>query len=214
MTTITKVVPGDTTTFEQVLAIYQDSIERSEQKSADAIAALVADSHYDVLAASDQSGVTGFAMSFFPSDGGFWLLEYMAISVRCRSSGIGRTLFQGALAAGSARAGGHPCVLEVDQPGGIVSATNDPVKRLRFYARQGCRRLEGLDYILPLETAGKPPAMHLLVHGLDGQNEVSRATVHRWLEVIYLEVYGCAAQDPRIDTMLSRLGDSVPLVGL
>ncbi len=43
-------------------------------------------------------------------------------------------------------------------------------QRLKFYNRLGCKRVEGLQYILLLETTEKPPLMDLLVYQLSNDN--------------------------------------------
>jgi GNAT superfamily N-acetyltransferase len=197
--------------FDQMLGIYRASIESSEQKPPETIAGLLQDKRYSILVARNAASVIGFAMSFLPESQDFWLLEYMAVDARARSSGVGVALFRAALSAGHSHG---PCVLEVDQPGAPASANNDPAARLRFYARQGCRRVQGLSYILPLDVAGQPPPMHLLVHGLRDQASLPAATLRRWLSTIYTDVYACAAHDPRIDRMLSTLGPEVALAPL
>jgi GNAT superfamily N-acetyltransferase len=211
---VAPVSPDDPATFQQLLAIYQEAIEPSEQKPADAIAALLRDKRYLVIVSRAGPEVMGFAIAFFPEEGNFWLLEYVAVAVHLRARGIGSRLFREILSAAQSRIGCHPCILEVDQAGAAVSIKNDPKRRLRFYARQSCRRLVGLNYILPLSLAGTPPPMHLLVHGLNGQHQVKKELVHVWLSTIYRQVYGCPPDDPRINIMLSPLTSEIEMKSL
>lgn len=213
-TVFSRVFPQDRTTFQKLLTIYQEAIEIREQKSAAAIAALLLDKRYIIVVSRTNQDVTGFAIAFFPENESFWLLEYMAVAAHVRSKGIGSALFRATLSIAGARTGGHPCLLEVDQPGATVSATNDPERRLRFYARLDCRRLAGLNYILPLEAPGIPPLMYLLIHGLNGENSVPKASVRSWLSTIYADVYGCAKDDPRIAVMLSKLPVNIELISV
>lgn len=206
---IEQLAPDDAQGLAQMLSIYRDAIEPSEQKTADTVANVLTDKRYIVLVARGEGGVRGFAILFVPPGDDFWLLEYIATSVR--SQGLGGRLFQAAIGAAFDRNSHAVGVFEVDQSGGAVSEHNDQISRLRFYARLGCRRIEGLNYILPLETAGVPPPMMLLVHGLDGQTEVGRERVRGWLSTIYRDVYGCPADDPRIDAMLSLAGPGLQL---
>ncbi len=210
--------PGDHAAFQQLLRIYQASIEISEQKPVDALAGLLADERYSILVALHGDRVDGFAILFFPGKGGpdesgFWLLEYMAVDGSARSRGTGAALLREAMALGVSRNGG-PCVLEVDQSGAAVSPGNDTARRLRFYAEAGCRRLEGLNYILPLDVAGTPPPMQLLISGSSELTSLPASRVRDWLSIIYRDVYACSPQDPRIDTMMAPLGDRVQLVAL
>jgi GNAT superfamily N-acetyltransferase len=210
-TSVTPVDPEDRVTYRQLLSIYQEAIEPSEQKPADAIAAMLRDKRYSVIVSRTGADVTGLAMAFFPENGDFWLLEYVAVDTQLRSRGIGDVLFREVLSVAKSRIGNYPCILEVDQLGAAVSISNDLEKRMRFYARQGCRRLDGLSYILPLDVAGTPPSMYLLVHGLNGQNKVPKLLVRSWLSSIYSEVYECIHDDPRIEMMLKQLGPTIEL---
>jgi GNAT superfamily N-acetyltransferase len=194
---------GDGRSLSELLSIYQDAIEPSEQKTADEIAALVGDPRYQILVHRSRDSVDGFAMVFLPDASSFWLLEYMAVKRSKRSSGIGAILFNAAVASAGQRAPGQCGVLEVDRPGAIVAPGNEPDRRLSFYRKLGCVEVLGLRYILPLATAGTPPDMVLLVHGMSRGEDVSRETLRDWLATLYSQVYSCAADDPRIDRMLS-----------
>ena len=193
--------------FRQMLAIYQEAIEKSEQKPASAIARLVREPNYIVLVAGRENTISGCAMAFFPKSGTFWLLEYLATRRDLRSRGTGRQLFFAAKSAAQTRCPDRPCIIEADQPHGQVTPANDPVRRLRFYRTLGCRTIQGLDYILPLATAGQPPPMQLLVHGLDEQTRLPRETIEEWLNALYTEVYDQQTDDPRIGKMLSSARD-------
>lgn len=203
----------DRSGFEAMLAVYQRAIEPSEQKTATEIAGIVANPRYCVLVLRVSGEVRGLAISFFPA-GDFWLLEYLAVDDGLRSQGLGRTLFLAAKDAAGERNPNAPCVLEVDQPRSTAAPADDAARRLLFYRALGCRRVEGLDYILPLTANGPPPRMTLLVQGLEGRGTLPKVQLARWLRTIYPDVYAQPADDPRIGKMLSPLTDDVFLVGL
>ena len=195
--------PDDEPGFAQMLAIYQAAIVASEQKTRAELAHMMRDPRYCVLVTRAGEQVIAFAIMFFPSGGSFWLLEYMAVDANRRSKGEGERIFAAATRLAAEVAAGAPCVLEVDQPLSH-SPVEEATRRLRFYRRLGCRRIEGLDYILPLEKSGTPPPMWLLVHGMDGRETIAVSEIARWLRAIYVEVYGQLSDDPRIFTMLSQ----------
>lgn len=197
--------------FVQMLEIYQNSIERSEQKPAAKVRALLTDPRYLVLVARMDERVIGFSMSFLAPADGFWLLEYMAVSSTARSTGIGARLFHATASAAGWRMPNAVGLLEVDEPGAAVSATNDPAARLRFYSRVGCRRIGEFTYILPLDHNGPPPPMMLLFVGDATTMSLPRDRVRGWLSTVYRDVYGCSPDDPRIDTMLSHSSPSLQL---
>lgn len=199
MVEIRRLDPSDAGDIGRFLQIYQASIEPSEQKPASQMTALAGDSRYHVVVSCERGEITGFAMSFVPRHAHFVLLEYMAVDTSLRSRGTGTALLDAA--SGFAESRNVPLLLEVDQPGSAPSPGNDPVRRLRFYGERNCRRIVGLDYILPLEAEGKPPPMWLLVRG--AKAAVSRHELREWLSALYVEVYAQGADDPRIDAMLS-----------
>lgn len=201
--------PEDHSGIAEMLAIYQASIVPSEQKSAAELAAMHRDPRYKIVLAREGEHVIGFAIMFFPSGGGFWLLEYMAITARARSLGHGEGIFRAAKRLAADVTGDAPCVLEVDQP--ASAPDDDAARRLRFYGRLGCRRIAGLNYILPLESAGTPPPMWLLVHGIEHHVSVPTETATQWLKVLYAEVYKKTPEDSRLIAMLSSIGGKAAL---
>lgn len=202
MNTLCPLNASDAHLIRQFLRIYQASIEPSEQKTAAQINALISDPHYRVHISLDGDTVTGFAMSFIPSRQQFVLLEYMAVDAQLRSRGIGADLLEAA--SDLAAEYNVPLLLEVDQPGSTISPGNDPARRLNFYAGHGCRKIAGLNYILPLSTNGVPPPMLLLVRGRE--QALTRHEMRDWLTALYVEVYGQSESDPRIEAMLTRAG--------
>lgn len=209
--TVAPLQPGDEPGFDALIDIYREAIAASERKPVAAIAAYLRDARYVVLAARDQAQVVGFAIAFFPAGADFWLLDYMAVAHGARSRGIGGVLFRAACAAARSRGGAGPCVIEIDDPRATLSAANKARERIAFYKRQGCRRLGSLSYILPLDVAGTPPLMQLLVHGLADAGSVPKAVVRRWLSTLYAQLYDRACDDPRIDAMLAGAATAIPL---
>ncbi len=199
--------PAHARELSQLIAIYQQAIDPTEQKTAGEIATMVSDPRY-VLMVSEQSGaVNGFAITIFPADADFFLLEYMAVAASGRGQRIGEALFQEAYRYGSTR-GPATMVLEVDEPGKSFNHDNDTEARYRFYRRLGCRRIGSLGYILPLETGGSPPPMMLLAYQVPALMSVSPERLRHWLETIYVTVYQKSAVDPRIGSMMSSAGRS------
>lgn len=207
---ITPLTADDDAGFNQMFALYEAAIEASERKPRAAIAAYLRDPRCRVLVAREAGAVAAFAMLFYPSGARFWLLDYLAVDATLRSQGMGARMFSAASADAATR-GASPCLIEIDQPGAAVSPGNDPVARAAFYRRLGCRRLHGLDYVLPLAVAGTPPPMQVLVHGAPGP--FAKATVRQWLTALYTEVYERPADDPRIAAMLRDLPDLVATSG-
>jgi len=203
---------ADDPRFEAVTAIYRDAIEPSEQKSLQQLRAQLDDDRYACLIAETADGVVvGFAITFIPRTKDFWLLEYVAVDGNARSSGLGSQLLRAAVAYASEHAPDAPGILEVDAPSAALSAASPIRRRLAFYARHGCRRIEGLSYILPLSHAGTPPPMQLLLLAQAPPATLAREDLQHWLATLYSEVYGKPFDDPRIAAMTSPLPPEVPV---
>ncbi|MDZ4761524.1 MAG: GNAT family N-acetyltransferase [Alphaproteobacteria bacterium] len=187
--------------FDRAFAIYRDAIELTEQRTRAELRGLQARPDYRFLVAIRDGAMIGMAASWIPKAWDFWLFEYAAVAPARRGGGVGAALFCASVAeAGEGRIG----LVEVDSASGGGDAALKK-RRLAFYARQGCRRVEGLDYILPLEAHGTPPPMVLLAHAPEAVRIVTRASVEVWLQRIYLGAYGKPVDDPRIARMVAGL---------
>lgn len=196
--------------FDAVTAIYRDAIERSEQKSLQQLRAQIDDDRYACLIAEAAGGeIIGFAITFIPHSKEFWLLEYVAVAGNARSSGLGSALLTATIAYAAEHAPGAPGILEVDAPRDDLDASSPIRRRLAFYARHGCRLIEGLSYILPLSHAGTPPPMQLLLH--TRRCTIEKPELRRWLMTLYRDVYSQSPDDSRLERMLSHLPDSIAL---
>lgn len=193
----------DDAAFAQVFAIYREAIDPSEQKMEAALREMLRQPTSRFLVAHNKAGVQGFAILWLPEGGDIWSLEYMGVAPAHRGRGLGALLFAASAAAGEGRIG----IIEVEAPFGPEQR-----RRLAFYARLGCRRLGAIDWLLPLRTHGLPPPMQLLAHGAG--DAVARDTVRCWLSRMYVEIYGQALDDPRIDEMLAGEADRVNFVDL
>ena len=209
--TISLLGPDDDRRFALVARIYAAAIEPSEQKPPELLRRHVGDDRYSFLLAEDGGEVMGFAAVFIPSSRDFWLLEYLAVDGACRSAGLGVALFDAAVAHVGNVVPGRFGLLEVDAADAVVGEGNDVPRRLQFYARNGCRRIAGLRYLLPLSSHGTPPAMQLLVQGRSDRSSIARSTLQDWLVTLYREVYDRPGDDPRLARMTAHLPDTIEL---
>jgi hypothetical protein len=205
---IEAIAPDDAPLLDAAFALYRDSIERSEQRPEPVFRALIHRPDYRFLAAKLDDDLIGVAVSWVPDNASFWLFEYAAVTERLRGNNIGANLFFASrLMAGQERT----ALIEVD----AFTGEELQAKRLAFYRRIGCRRLAGLDYILPLDAFGTPPPMWLLAFtSPDDQPAVSVFQVEAWLRAIYAHVYGKSLDDPRLAAMIDPLPDDVELAGI
>ena len=54
--------------------------------------------------------------------------------------------------------------------------------------------------------------MDLFIYVPEPAPIIRRAKLERWLEVMYRDVYGCSADDPRIAIMLDGVPDQIQLL--
>jgi GNAT superfamily N-acetyltransferase len=200
--------PEDLAGFDLAYSIYTDAIVRSEQRTEAELRSLVARPDYRFLVALREEQTVALAVACVPSGEDFWLFEYAAVAPEERGRGIGEQLFLASrLMAGQSRV----ALVEADA---ATDGAGDAARRLRFYARLGCRRLRGLDYLLPLETYGAPPPMVLLALEAPNVSVVGIEVVERWLRRIYSDVYGKSLDEPRLARMIDPLPDDVALEAL
>ena len=205
---IQPIAPDNAPLLDAAFALYRDSIEKSEQRPEPVFRALIQRQDYIFLAAQLDDELIGIAVSWVPENADFWLFEYAAVAERLRGNNIGANLFF----ASRLMAGQERCArIEVD----AFTGEEMQAKRLAFYRRLGCRRLAGLDYILPLDAFGVPPPMWLLALPAPvDRPSVSVFQAENWLRAVYADVYGQSLDDPRLATMIDPLPDDVALVGI
>ncbi len=205
--TIQPLAGADIDGLNEAYAIYHDAIELSEQRTEAVFKALADRPDYRFLVALRGTAMAGVAVSYIPRESDFWLFEYAAVAKAERGAGVGARLFMASrLTAGLGRVG----LIEVD----VDTGTAGQAQRLAFYARLGCRRLRGLDYLLPLETFGQPPPMCLLALAPPGVAFIGVDTIERWLRGIYADVYDRQLDDRRLARMIDPLPDDVALEAL
>ncbi len=199
---------ADGSLFQQLFAIYAGSITPREQKPEAWVRAMVAAPEYRVSIAQYDGRVLGFSILFVPPGEGFTLLEYMAVTTEKRGHGFGGELFRRTAIHSLAPDGTRlPVVLEIDSDREAASDQAMRTRRANFYRRLGCVKIAGLEYRMPLQGAGAPPEMDLMVHPPGAPGPIARGDLQRWLQVIYRDVYHCAPDDPRIAAMIAPLPD-------
>ena len=184
--------------FAGLIALYEESIPERERKPTAAIAAMTTSSSHRVTVACDGDVVTGFSLLYLGA--ALVLLEYLATDARVRGQGLGAMLYLEMRAA----AGARPLIVEVESDREDCADRDLRRRRIAFYRRLGCRRISGLDFVLPLEGAGPPPLLDLLVDGIP-QSAIAGADLAHWLTEIYTEVYGCGQGDARLRAMIASL---------
>lgn len=201
---------NNTYEFDGFYAIYSTSFPLSEQKSRDALLAMQHASFYTIYLAYNDEKIVGFCIMYHPNNDDFFLLEYLAVDENLRGIGLGSTLLKSSIEQLFKTHGIRALLIEIESPEEPSSDKEIREKREQFYRHFGALRIDPLDYILALQSVEAPPAMKLLVYH-PNLREISKLTLQRWLEKIYVDVYGCSQNDPRIEQMLE---DTPPILNL
>jgi GNAT superfamily N-acetyltransferase len=201
---ISQLDAADVDGLDRAYAIYRDAILKSEQRPEAEFRALMRRPDYRFLVAARDTEIVGVAVSWAPAESSVWLFEYAAVAPHERGNGIGAHLFLASQALIGQR---RVALIEVDADTG----TEEQAKRMAFYRRLGCKKLRGLDYILPLDAFGTPPPMVLLVQSPPEATAAPVDMVEDWLRRIYFGVYGKRLDDPRLAMMIDPLPDDVEL---
>lgn len=202
---------SNTYEFDGFYAIYSTAFPLSEQKSRDALLQMVYASFYTIYLAYNDEKIVGFCIMYHPNNEDFFLLEYMAIDETQRGIGLGSTLLKSSIEQLFKTHGIRALLIEIESPEESSSDKEIREKREQFYRHLGALRIDSFDYILALQSVEAPPAMKLLLFH-PNLREISKTTLQRWLEKIYVDVYGCSQNDPRIEQMLTTTSKILNLI--
>ncbi|HWJ69680.1 MAG TPA: GNAT family N-acetyltransferase [Sphingobium sp.] len=197
-TPLTAASPAQRAAF---FAIYHEALPPSERKADDDIL-VQAERDDGVLELAELDGVAvGFLILYRARAQPIALLEYLGVAANARSGGLGAQLF----ARIAELSAGRTLLIEVETDRETDAPDIDQrIRRKRFYARQGCRQLAHLAYVMPPVGPQAPPPMDLLV--LTDRALVERTTLQAWLDDIYRHVYDQRQDDP----MIARMTDGLP----
>jgi len=181
-------------------AIYHEALPPSERKADAAILAQAERTDCVVELAELDGAAAGFLILYRAQAHAMALLDYLGVAVNARSGGLGARLFARIAALSS----GRTLLIEVETDRETAAPDIEQrLRRKRFYARQGCRQLAHLTYVMPTVGKEAPPPMDLLA--LTERDSVDRATLRAWLADLYQQVYGQPLDDPMIARMMAGL---------
>lgn len=203
----------DAAAFEELFELYRSSMPAAERKSRTTLQASLGRSDYRAVLLRRAERLIGYSILFVPENDNFCLLEYMAVREGLRGGGIGSGLFRHSVAVARASRPDIAVLLEVDSYREASADRAMRVRRQAFYHRLGCLRVEGLDYVLPLETGRAPPVMDLMILPPADGAVIRRAELERWLRAVYVTVYNQSPADLRITQMVGMVSDPVQLTG-
>ena len=196
--------------FDSLGRIYADSFPEGERKSIAKLSGMIEDPAYHFLTVSQSKTVVGYSIAACLKDCDACLLEYMSVDREHRGQGIGQFLF--GQTAKSSPLSDRILLIEVES-----DKTESPEKAIRtrrkaFYRRLGCREIPFLNYLMPKVSTGTLPPMDWMVYHPSLPRSIEKCRLRHWLQSCYTQVYGQAGNDPRIESMLHGLPESLPLL--
>jgi len=203
--------PKDTQSFDGFYAIYSTAFPASEQKSIEALLAMLSNPSYTIFLVLNDEKIVGFTIMYHPLAEDFFLLEYMAVSTVQRGMGLGSFVLKESLKILYHQYGEKALLIEIDSPEKTSNEQEIREKREQFYRRLGALKIGPFDYILPSLNSEETPPMELLVIH-PSMKEVSKKTLQTWLEKLYTNVYGCSRDDARITQMLQSVPPILNLI--
>jgi GNAT superfamily N-acetyltransferase len=139
-------------------------------------------------------------------------LEYFAVAADRRGHGVGGQLWRAMIGDLRARRQPGRVVLDVEDPAGVPAGSPDArqrERRIRFYYRQGARRLPIREYVVPRlrGVTGSQPMLLLWARVADGVEPPAQTEVLELLPAVYAAGYGLPADHPLVLAALRATGD-------
>jgi GNAT superfamily N-acetyltransferase len=156
--------------------------------------------------AEARQGVAGFAVALHVSSMSLAYLAYLAVGSEWRGRGIGSALFRSVVAHWSRLRPKPPhwLFLEVERP--ELAADDDErirrERRIRFYERLGCQRLDA-DFQAPPLGPSLPVVPYWILMLPIRDPDLRPAAVRAALADIYREVYGLEEDHPLVENCLA-----------
>ncbi|HXX96041.1 MAG TPA: GNAT family N-acetyltransferase [Candidatus Bathyarchaeia archaeon] len=169
-TAIKEIKDFDSSEFKQSREIYKSSFPLNETRSSEKVVELLEnDKDYHLFSYLYDNSVVGISLMYIFRSLSVGLLDYMAVIPNHQGKGIGMELFKFSLEQfSSVTCNGIGLLMEIqreDVPDPLES--NLRKRRVRFYAKNGARVLDGVNYLLPPIHAGMmAEEMYLMIRPL------------------------------------------------
>jgi len=178
--------------FRECLDIYKDSFPSNQMRPVkNVIRMLKDDGNYHLFIAANKESVAGISLLYVFKPLQIGLLDYLAVESNYQGRGIGKRLFKFTIKKlNSQMPGAIGLILEI-QKEGVDDSDNSLIMkdRIRFYRRSGAKVLDGVNYLLPSQTHGKPEEMYLMIVPLAKLGSLRKSFVIRCVRAIYSSIY-------------------------
>ena len=199
------------TKFREVVSIYEDSFPANERQPLEIFEERVSAGKTELIVAEQNDQVMGFVViwDFNSMANGF--IDYLAVSSKFRSKGIGRQLLK--FVCQKARSSGKDLIIETEYPGeGENMAERE--RRLQFYLNNGAFILGQVPYILPSLNNTSNTKMLLLVIPAENRQAYPGTEIKKLIKLIYSEVYQKPADDKLMLSFINQIPETAFLTKL
>jgi GNAT superfamily N-acetyltransferase len=183
----------DSSQFECSIKIYESSFPPYETRPTEKVVEMLENGcNYHLFVSLDNRKVIGISLMYTMSDLGIGLLDYIAVTSEKQRKGIGTQLFNYTLKKFKSYVhNGIGLLMEIQKENGRDRQESVArKKRICFYMRLGAKILGGVNYLLPpLQHGVEAEEMYLMLRPLVDISHLSRESVVRYIEAIYLRIY-------------------------
>jgi GNAT superfamily N-acetyltransferase len=197
--------------FRQSLDIYKTSFPSNQTRPAKKVVKMLKDDRdYHLFIAANKSAVVGISLLYAFKSLHIGLLDYLAVDPNYQRRGIGKKLFRFTVQKLRSQ---MPVVigliLEIQKERVHDSHGRHIIKdRIRFYRQLGARVLDGVNYLLPSQTHGKPEEMYLMIVPLAKMRSLPKHFIIKYVRAIYSTIYQYENND-RLDAVSRSLPTTI-----
>ena len=199
----------NSTEFTQALEIYRVSFPPNEKQPEEVIRQRVDSGQSILYCAKSGEKVIGICLLWDFKGCEFMLLDYMAVEMNYRFTGIGSRMFSSLV--NKMKAEGRKLVMEVEHPSFGENKT-ERLKRVNFYLKNGALILRGVPYLLPPLDGTNPTEMLLLLAPAESDEVLSGESIRSLVKRLYAELYGRDENDELLQSFIHRIPEMNKLV--
>lgn len=197
--------------FRESLKIYKTSFPSNQTRPVEKVVKMLKDDRdYHLFIAASKTAVVGISLLYAFKSLHIGLLDYLAVDPNYQRRGIGKKLFRFTIQKlCSQMPGVVGLILEIQKERVHDSNGGHIIKdRIRFYRQLGARVLDGVNYLLPSQTHGKPEEMYLMIVPLARMHSLPKRFVIQYVRAIYSTIYQYENND-LLDAMCGNLPTTI-----